>query len=62
MTDLNDVLASRYEVDIEQAEHGWRGNVWLITKTTRQHLFSVAAPQEQAAREATYQFLMDRPR
>ncbi len=64
MSDLNDVLASRYEVDVyaDPLIGPWVAHVFVVTKTTRQLLASFGAVDEATARDAAYEFLKDRPR
>ena len=60
---LNDILASRYEVEVIEAPNGtWYGTVWLVTKTTRISLYTSMGATMDEARDAAYQFLRDRPR
>lgn len=63
MTDLYDVLASRYEVELTESADGiWYGTVWLVTKTTRISPYTSMGGTRDEARDAAYQFLKDRPR
>jgi len=56
------VLESRYEAELHMDDDVWIATVWLVTKTDRNRLATFMDPDEQAARDAAYTFLMERPR
>ncbi len=56
------VLESRYEALIEHVDDTFVATVWLVTKTDRSRLATFIDVDEQAARDAAYTFLMERPR
>ena len=59
---LFDVLASRYEVEVIEANGTWYGIVWLVTKSTRISPYTSVGATMDEARDAAYQFVKDRPR
>jgi len=56
------VLESRYEAILDRDGDVWTATVWLVTKTDRNRLATFIDVDEQAARDAAYGFLMERPR
>ncbi len=56
------VLESRYEAELAQVGDVWTATVWLVTKTDRNLLATFVDVDEQTARDAAYEFLMERPR